>query len=63
MADWEEWCEIIARCMGNKPLEFIDIYKDNTKLQHDLVLEDRPVARALVRLVDSLSEGKIWEGD
>jgi len=62
MADWEEWCEIIARCMGYKPMEFINAYTANTKLQSDLVLEDRPVARAIVRLVQSLEEGDEWTG-
>ena len=47
MADWEEWCEVIARCMRYKPMEFINAYTDNTKLQSDLVLEDRPVTRAV----------------
>ena len=62
MADWEEWCEIIARCMDYQPMEFIKAYIDNTKLQSDLVLEDRPVARAIVKLVETLEEGKEWTG-
>ena len=62
MADWEEWCEIIARCMGYQPMEFINAYADNTKLQSDLVLEDRPVARAIVKLVEPMAEVKEWAG-
>ena len=62
MADWEEWCEIIARSIGYEPNEFIDAYADNTKLQSDLVLEDRPVSRAMVRLVEALEEGEEWSG-
>ena len=62
MADWEEWCEIIARCMGYKDMEFINAYADNTKLQSDLVLEDRPVARAIVKLVETIEEDDEWTG-
>ena len=62
MADWEEWCEIISRCMGYQPNEFIEAYIENTKLQSDLILEDRPVARAVVKLVQSLSVGDEWAG-
>ena len=43
-------------------MEFIDAYADNTKLQSDLVLEDRPVARAMVRLVEALVEDEEWSG-
>lgn len=62
MADWEEHAEIIARCMGYKPLEFINAYNANTDLQTDLILEDRPVARAIIKLSESFADGEFWSG-
>jgi hypothetical protein len=58
----EEWCEIIARCMGYKDNKYIKVYVDNTKLQSDLILEDRPVARGIVKLGELLEEGEEWIG-
>jgi hypothetical protein len=48
--------------MGYQPMEFINAYIENTKLQAELVLEDRPVARAIVKLVQSLDEDEEWTG-
>lgn len=62
MADWEEHCEIIARAMGYKDMEFIDAYTENIDLQTDLVIEDRPVAKAIIKLVEVLPGGEQWEG-
>ena len=58
MADWEEYCEIISRCMGYDDNEFVEAYADNIDLQTDLVIEDRPVARAIIKLVEELPEGQ-----
>jgi hypothetical protein len=61
MADWEEYAEIIARCMGYEPMEFIKAYHENIDLQTDVVLEDRPVARAIIEFIE-LEPGQKWSG-
>jgi hypothetical protein len=61
MADWEEDAEIISRCMGDRDMDFINAYHDNIKLQTDAILEERPVARALIELIESEPDHK-WSG-
>jgi hypothetical protein len=48
MADWTEYGEIIARCMGYKDKEFLTAYYNNIQLQTEEVLESSPVAIALI---------------
>ena len=48
MADWTEYGEIIARCIGYKNEEFLTAYYNNIKLQTEEVLESSPVAIALI---------------
>ena len=48
MADWTEYGEIIARCIGYRNEEFLTAYHDNIKLQTEEVLESSPVAIALI---------------
>lgn len=48
MADWTEYGEIIARCMGYKEREFLTAYYNNLELQTEEVLESSPVAIALI---------------
>ena len=52
MADWTEYSEIIARCMGYKENEFLNAYKKNTGLQSDEVINASPVATALIRYME-----------
>jgi hypothetical protein len=52
MADFEEYCEIISRCMGYEDFAFIEAYRENQKLQTDAVIEGSPVALAVVRLME-----------
>ena len=52
MADWTEYSEIIARCMGYKENEFLNAYKKNTGLQSDEVINASPVATALIRFME-----------
>lgn len=53
MADWEEYTEIIARCMGYKPMEFIKAYEENKNVKTETVLADSPTAQAVLKLVES----------
>jgi hypothetical protein len=62
MADWEEHCEIIGRAMGYHDNEFINAYAENVDLQTDLVIEDRPIAKAVIKLVEDLPKCQQWEG-
>jgi hypothetical protein len=52
MADWEEYAEIIARCMSYKPMEFINAYEENKNIKTETVLADSPVAQAILKLVE-----------
>jgi hypothetical protein len=56
IADWTEYGEIIARCMGYKPEEFLTAYYNNLKLQTEEVLESSPVAIALIDFMSGLTE-------
>jgi hypothetical protein len=53
MADWEEYAEIIARCMGYNDMEFIKAYEENKNIKTETVLADSPVAQAIIKLVES----------
>ena len=65
MADYSEWCEIIARCIGYKNNEFIDAYRENINNQNDEVIESSPIAEALLLFIGEKEEkrGEVyWEG-
>lgn len=51
LADFAEYGELVARCMGHKPGEFIQAYFNNIKLQTQDVLESSSVAQAIVELM------------
>lgn len=47
MADWEESCEIISRCLGNRSKDFIKAYRKNRMKKTEVIMEDSPVAQAV----------------
>jgi hypothetical protein len=59
MADWAEWCEIIAHCMGEKERAFMKAYSDNINLQTQEVIEGSDVAIALQIFIDLFPD---WSG-
>lgn len=52
MADFAEYGELIARCMGYKEGEFTKAYFDNIKLQTEEVLESNELATAIRKLME-----------
>ncbi len=60
MADFEEYAEIISRCMGYGDNEFIKAYRENQKLQTEAVIEGSPVVLAIMRFAQSLT--RKWNG-
>ena len=46
MADWEEYGEIIARCIGVEPFKFLDAYWANREKKTEVIMEDSPVMQA-----------------
>lgn len=59
MADFEEYGEIIGRCMGYQEGVFVEAYRENRKVQTDAALEVKPVARAIIHFMQSK---EIWTG-
>jgi len=51
MADWSQYGEIIARCMGFQENEFIEAYNRNIKLQTDEIIESSQIATCLVYMM------------
>jgi hypothetical protein len=51
MADWEEYGEIIARCMGFEPFQFLDAYRTNREKKTEVIMESSPVMQAIVKLM------------
>jgi hypothetical protein len=56
MADWTEYGEMIARCMGYEEKEFLTAYYNNLELQTEEVLESSPVALTLIDFMVVLEE-------
>ncbi|MPZ06619.1 MAG: hypothetical protein GEU26_09425 [Nitrososphaeraceae archaeon] len=56
MADFEEYAEIISRCMGTESGKFIEAYYKNQQLQTEVVIEGSPVAMAIVKLMEGKEE-------
>jgi hypothetical protein len=48
LADWEEYGEIISQIMGNKPNEFLNAYRANREKKTEVIIEETPVAQALL---------------
>jgi hypothetical protein len=53
MADWARHCEIISRCMGYKPEEFLNAYRENAKIQTEQVMETSLIATCIAHFVDT----------
>ncbi len=53
MADWARHCEIIARCMGYEPEEFLNAYRENAKIQTEEIMETSLLATCLAHFVDT----------
>jgi hypothetical protein len=51
MADWEEYGEIISRCMGNPEGEFQRVYQENIGVQIDEAIESSPLSQAIIELM------------
>ena len=51
MADFEEYAEIIARCMGYPEDEFLRVYQDNIGVQIDEAIQASPLSMAVVELM------------
>ena len=52
MADFEEYAEIIARCMGYQEDEFLRVYQDNIGVQIDEAIQASPLSMAVIELMD-----------
>jgi hypothetical protein len=61
MADFAEWGEIIARCIGYEKNEFINAYQENLSNQNDEVIESSPVAEALLLFIKEMAK-EYWQG-
>ena len=51
MADWEEYAEIISRCMGNPDGEFQRVYQENIGVQIDEAIESSPLSQAILEFM------------
>ena len=51
MADWEEYGEIISRCIGFEPFKFLDAYRANREKKTEVIMEESPVMQAVVKLM------------
>lgn len=59
MADFAEYGEIIARCIGIKENEFIESYFENIETQNNEVIESSIIANVLI---DFMEDKDKWEG-
>lgn len=59
MADFAEYGEIIARCIGFKENEFVQAYFENIEIQNEEVIESSVVAKAIIEFMEEKTE---WEG-
>lgn len=61
LADFAEVGEIISRCMGNEPGQFISAYFRNIDLQTREIIESDAVGKAIEIFIDSLAP-PLWYG-
>jgi hypothetical protein len=59
MADFARWGEAVARALGQPPLTFLTAYLGNRNLASQRAIDDSPVARAVLRLVNTSGS---WKG-
>ena len=57
MADFEEYAEIIARCMSYQEGEFLRVYQDNIGVQIDEAIQANPLSMTVVELMDNKNDG------
>ena len=57
MADFEEYAEIISRCMGYQEGEFLRVYQDNIGVQIDEAIQANPLSMAVIELMDNKDVG------
>jgi hypothetical protein len=62
MADFEEYAEIISRCMGNPEGELQRVYQENIGLQIDEAIAASPLSLAVVELMNSVEDDELWSG-
>jgi hypothetical protein len=53
MADWEEYTEIISRCMGNPEGEFQRIYQENLSRQVDDAVASSQLCTVVIELIEN----------
>jgi hypothetical protein len=51
MADWEEYAEIISRCMGNPDGEFQRVYQENIGIQIDEAIASSPLSQTIIEFM------------
>lgn len=61
MADWEEYAEIISRCIGESDNEFQRVYQDNIGIQIDEAIAASPLSMAVVELMKDEIDSKTGE--
>ena len=59
MADFEEYGELISRCMGYPENEFLRVYQNNIGIQIDEAIESSPLSLSIIILMKDI-EG--WDG-
>jgi hypothetical protein len=62
MADFEEYAEIISRCMGNPEGELQRVYQNNIGIQIDEAIAASPLSLAVVELMNSVKDDELWSG-
>jgi len=60
MADFAEVAEVISRCMGNEPNDFMKAYQKNIEQQTQEILDTSLVASAIFKF---MSDRKEWKGN
>ena len=61
MADWEEYAEIISRCMGYQYDKFLIVYQKNINIQVDEAIAASPLSMTVVELMDNKEDE--WIGN
>ena len=62
MADFEEYAEIIARCMGYSENELLRVYQDNIGIQIEEAIQASPLSMSVVELMNNKDNGDEWIG-
>ena len=62
MADFEEYAEIISRCMDNPEGELQRVYQENIGVQIDEAIAASPLSIAVVELMNNIEDDELWSG-